>query len=159
MKEVADSNKNISYVVADITDSDDVAKVVKIVGTDFNGQLDILVNNAGWAPVTPLKELTMADYDRAFALDVRAIGISNFDNEPEIFEDIMENAEIQPQALQIEMHPFAQRLETRTLAEENDIQVEAWYPLGHADPELLENEVLVEIAENHNKTVPQTILR
>ncbi|HEL2071998.1 TPA: aldo/keto reductase [Streptococcus suis] len=90
---------------------------------------------------------------------VRAIGISNFDNEPEIFEDIMENAEIQPQALQIEMHPFAQRLETRTLAEENDIQVEAWYPLGHADPELLENEVLVEIAENHNKTVPQTILR
>lgn len=57
------------------------------------------------------------------------------------------------------MHPFAQRLETRTLAEENDIQVEAWYPLEHADPELLENEVLVEIAENHNKTVPQTILR
>lgn len=37
--------------------------------------------------------------------------------------------------------------------------MEAWYPLGHADPELLENEVLVEFAENHNKTVPQTILR
>lgn len=89
---MADSNKNISYVVADITNSDDVAKIVKIVETDFNGQLDILVNNAGWAPVTLLKELPMADYDRAFALDVRAIGISNFDNEPEIFEDIMENA-------------------------------------------------------------------
>lgn len=73
LKEVADSNKNISYVVADITNSDDVAKIVKIVETDFNGQLDILVNNAGWAPVTPLKELTLADYDRAFALDVRAL--------------------------------------------------------------------------------------
>ena len=96
LKEVADSNKNISYVVADITNSDDVAKIVKIVEADFNGQLDILVNNAGWVPVTLLKELRMADYDRAFALDVRAIGISNFDNEPEIFEDIMENAEIQP---------------------------------------------------------------
>ena len=123
LKEVADSNKNISYVVADITNSDDVAKIVKIVEADFNGQLDILVNNAGWAPVTLLKELRMVDYDRAFALDVRAIGINNFDNEPEIFEDIMENAEIQPQALEIKMHPFAQRLEIRTLAEENDIQV------------------------------------
>mgnify|MGYP001774770342 CR=1 FL=1 len=73
LKEVADSNKNISYVVADITNSDDVAKIVKTVETDFNGQLDILVNNAGWAPVTPLKELTLADYDRAFALDVQAL--------------------------------------------------------------------------------------
>lgn len=73
LKEVADSNKNISYVVADITNSDDVAKIVKTVETDFNGQLDILVNNAGWAPVTLLKELTLADYDRAFALDVRAL--------------------------------------------------------------------------------------
>ncbi|MCQ9215922.1 SDR family NAD(P)-dependent oxidoreductase [Streptococcus gallolyticus] len=73
LKEVADNNKNISYVVADITNSDDVAKIVKTVETDFNGQLDILVNNAGWAPVTPLKELTLADYDRAFALDVRAL--------------------------------------------------------------------------------------
>ncbi len=73
LKEVADSNKNISYVVADITNSDDVAKIDKTVETDFNVQLDILVNNAGWAPVTPLKELTLADYDRAFALDVRAL--------------------------------------------------------------------------------------
>ena len=32
-----------------------------------------MVNNVGWAPVTPLKELTLADYDRAFALDVRAL--------------------------------------------------------------------------------------
>lgn len=73
LKEVADSNKNISYVVADITNSDDVTKIAKTIETDFAGQLDILVNNAGWAPVTPLKELTLADYDRAFALDVRAL--------------------------------------------------------------------------------------
>lgn len=36
LKEVADSNKNISYVVADITNSDDVAKIVKTVETDFS---------------------------------------------------------------------------------------------------------------------------
>ena len=73
LKEVADANANISYVVADITNSDDVAKIAQTIETDFNGQLDILVNNAGWAPVAPLKELTLADYDRAFALDVRAL--------------------------------------------------------------------------------------
>lgn len=59
--------------MADITNSDDITKIAKTIETDFAGQLDILVNNAGWVPVTPLKELTLADYDRAFALDVRAL--------------------------------------------------------------------------------------
>lgn len=59
--------------MADITNSDDITKIAKTIETDFAGQLDILVNNAGWAPVTPLKELTLADHDRAFALDVRAL--------------------------------------------------------------------------------------
>lgn len=70
---MAYTNKDISYVVADITNSDDITKIAKTIETDFAGQLDILVNNVGWAPVTPLKELTLADYDRAFALDVRAL--------------------------------------------------------------------------------------
>ncbi|MEX2804470.1 SDR family NAD(P)-dependent oxidoreductase [Streptococcus sp. H31] len=71
LQEAAAANANISYVVADITRSDDVAKIAGTI--DFGGQLDILVNNAGWAPVTPLKELILDDYDRAFALDVRAL--------------------------------------------------------------------------------------
>ncbi|MGM9885143.1 SDR family NAD(P)-dependent oxidoreductase, partial [Streptococcus hyointestinalis] len=73
LKEVSEANEAISYVVADITNSADVTKIAETIRSDFNGQLDILVNNAGWAPVTPLKELTMSDYDRAFALDVRAL--------------------------------------------------------------------------------------
>lgn len=90
---------------------------------------------------------------------IRAIGISNFDNEPDAFQAIMDNATIRPQALQIEMHPLAQRQETRALAARYGIQVEAWYPLGHADANLMENPTLVEIAQAHNKTVPQVILR
>ncbi len=90
---------------------------------------------------------------------VRAIGISNFDNEPEAFQEIMDNATIKPQALQIEMHPFAQRTQTRELAEKYNLQIEAWYPLGHGDTALLENENLVYIGEAHDKTVAQVILR
>ena len=44
---------------------------------------------------------------------VRALGISNFDNWPEAFSSIVDEMEIKPQILQIECHPFAQRLETR----------------------------------------------
>ena len=75
------------------------------------------------------------------------------------FNDIMEEAEIKPQIMQIECHPFAQRLETRALAEQYDMQVECWYPIGHADPELLQNEVLTAIANAHGKSVVQVILR
>lgn len=90
---------------------------------------------------------------------VRAMGISNFDNWPEAFNDIMENSEIKPQMLQIECHPFAQRQETRELARQYDLQIECWYPLGHADQRLLNNEVLSEIADAHGKSVVQIILR
>ena len=90
---------------------------------------------------------------------VRALGISNFDNWPEAFSAIVDEMEIKPQILQIECHPFAQRLETRELAAKYDIQVECWYPLGHADDRLLNNDVLSAIARAHGKSVVQIILR
>lgn len=90
---------------------------------------------------------------------VRALGISNFDNWPEAFETIIESSEIKPQILQIECHPFAQRLETRELAGQYDIQIECWYPLGHADDRLLNDDVLSQIAADNNKSVVQVILR
>ncbi|MBQ9264251.1 MAG: aldo/keto reductase [Clostridia bacterium] len=90
---------------------------------------------------------------------VRALGISNFDNWMDAFNAIVDDMEIKPQIMQIEGHPFAQRLETRTLAEKYGIQVECWYPLGHADDRLLSNDVLSAIAEAHNKSVVQIILR
>lgn len=90
---------------------------------------------------------------------IRTLGISNFDNDMDAFNRIMEESEIRPQIMQIECHPFAQRQETRALAEQYDIQVECWYTLGHADPDLLQNDVLTTIAEVHNKSVVQVILR
>ena len=90
---------------------------------------------------------------------VRALSISNFDNWMDAFNAIVDDMEIKPQIMQIEGHPFAQRLETRALADKYGIQVECWYPLGHADDRLLSNDVLSAIAEAHNKSVVQIILR
>ena len=90
---------------------------------------------------------------------VRALGISNFDNWPEAFHAIVDDMEIKPAILQIECHPFAQRKETRALAAQYGMQIECWYPLGHADERLLKNPVLTEIAAAHGKSVVQVILR
>lgn len=40
------------------------------------GGLDILVNNAGIAPMAPLEELTLADFDRTMAINVRAVFVA-----------------------------------------------------------------------------------
>lgn len=40
---------------------------------------------------------------------VRALGISNFDANDEVFNEIMEKSTIKPAVLQIECHPYAQR--------------------------------------------------
>lgn len=90
---------------------------------------------------------------------VRTIGISNFDNWMDAFNQVLDEAEILPQIMQIECHPFAQRLETRALADQYGMQVECWYPLGHADDRLLNDEVLSSIAKAHDKSVVQVILR
>ena len=63
---------------------------------------------------------------------VRAIGISNFDANDEVFNEIMEKSTIKPAVLQIECHPYAQRVEMRKKAAKYGIQVECWYPLGGA---------------------------
>ena len=73
LQEVAKENANISCVAADLTKSEGVTKVIDTVNEKFGGQLDILVNNAGWCPVQSIKEVTLADYDTAFSLDVRSL--------------------------------------------------------------------------------------
>ena len=99
------------------------------------------------------------DMERAYREGkIRALGISNFDNRMDAFNAIMEQ-EIKPQIMQIECHPFAQRQETRELAEQYNIQVECWYPLGHGDQRLLNAETLEAIAAAHDKSVVQIIIR
>ena len=73
LKEVCKLNpEKITYVAGDITQTENIKKLVEYVKNKF-GKLDILVNNAGWCPVQPLKEIKIEDYDKAFNLDVRTL--------------------------------------------------------------------------------------
>lgn len=60
-------------MVGDLTQEETIQKIFALVDEQMQGQLDILVNNAGWCPVQPITERTIADHDRAFSLDVRAL--------------------------------------------------------------------------------------
>lgn len=92
---------------------------------------------------------------------VRALGISNFDASDEVWDEIMSAATIKPAVLQIECHPYAQRVEIRKKAAKEGIQVECWFPLGGtmSNGALFKDPVIQKIAEAHGKTPAQIILR
>lgn len=102
------------------------------------------------------------DMEKAVAAGkVRALGISNFDANDEVFNRIMEAATIKPAVLQMECHPYAQRLAVCEKAKTHNIQVECWFPLGGAmsNGALLKDPTIMEIAKAHGKTAAQVILR
>jgi NAD(P)-dependent dehydrogenase (short-subunit alcohol dehydrogenase family) len=72
LQETARGSDRISYHVADLDQDDDIDRVLDAIRARF-GQLDVLVNNAGWAPVTPISDATMSEYDRVFGINVRAL--------------------------------------------------------------------------------------
>lgn len=86
---------------------------------------------------------------------VKAIGVSNF--QVHHLENLMKDAEIKPMINQIEFHPRLTQGKVREFCKQNDIQVEAWSPLMVG--KLFDNEILKEIAHNHNKSIAQIILR
>ncbi|MCP6681764.1 aldo/keto reductase [Bacillus nakamurai] len=86
---------------------------------------------------------------------IRAIGVSNF--QVHHLEELLKDAEIKPMVNQIEFHPRLTQKEVRDFCKAQGIQVEAWSPLMQG--QLLDNDVLSQIAKKHNKSVAQVILR
>lgn len=86
---------------------------------------------------------------------VKAIGVSNF--QIHHLEDLMKDAEIKPVINQVEYHPRLTQKELQAFCQKHDIQLEAWSPLMQG--QLLDNDVLQQIAHQYGKTVTQVILR
>ncbi|ULT59845.1 aldo/keto reductase [Neobacillus drentensis] len=86
---------------------------------------------------------------------VRAIGVSNFNIHH--LEDLMSVAEIKPMVNQVELHPLHSQPELRGYCKQQQIQIEAWAPLGQG--RLLDHPGLQEIASAHHKSIAQVILR
>lgn len=88
---------------------------------------------------------------------IKAIGVSNFDSARLV--DLILNNEIVPAVNQVELHPFIQQEEAKAVMEEYGVKVESWGPLAEGKHGILENEMLKEIADKHQKTIAQVILR
>lgn len=86
---------------------------------------------------------------------VRAIGVSNF--QIHHLEDLFTDAEIKPAVNQVEYHPRLTQKPLHEFCKAQGIQLEAWAPLMVG--KLFDNEVLKEIADKHNKSIAQVILR
>ncbi|WP_153812619.1 aldo/keto reductase [Streptomyces sp. SUK 48] len=87
---------------------------------------------------------------------VRAIGVSNF--LPEHLRRLAEETSVVPAVNQIELHPHLQQHAAREYHTEHGIRTEAWSPLGQGKG-LLEVPAIVAIAQKHNRTPAQVVLR
>ena len=88
---------------------------------------------------------------------VRAIGLSNFPEE--LIREVLEIAEIKPQIVQVEAHPYYPQNELKKLLSETGMGMMAWYPLGHGDKNLVNEPVFTKLAEKYGKSNVQIILR
>jgi 2,5-diketo-D-gluconate reductase A len=88
---------------------------------------------------------------------VRAIGVSNF--HPDRVMDLIVHNQVVPAVNQIETHPFHQQIETQQFLQEHTVQIESWGPFAEGRNNIFQNEVLRTIADKHQKTVAQIILR
>ena len=85
----------------------------------------------------------------------RTIGVSNF--RVEDLERLEVETGTRPTVNQIELHPSLQQAELRACHADHKIATEAWSPLAQGD--LLDDETIVRIADRHERTPAQTILR
>ncbi len=95
--------------------------------------------------------------DAVKAGKVRSIGLSNFESSR--LEEVLEIAKIKPSVLQVECHPYYQQNALKKRVEKYGTVLEAWYPIGHGDKNLINEPLFTELAKKYNKTNVQIILR
>ena len=98
---------------------------------------------------------------------VKHIGVSNF-SEKKLNHLMNETTDV-PELNQVELHPFLQQPQLLDFCQTNDIRLTAFSPLGSGDraqqmkaenePSLLENETIKKIAEKHNASPAQVIIK
>lgn len=88
---------------------------------------------------------------------IRSIGVSNMT--PKIWQHFVPQFETMPAINQVEFNPYFQQKELRKILEANNVKLEAWAPLGQGNAKLLNEQVIVKLAEKYQKNAGQIILR
>lgn len=87
---------------------------------------------------------------------IKAIGVSNFKQVH--LDKLLGNCKVVPAVNQIELHPNLNQKDMRDYCREHDIYVESWSPIKRGG-DVLKDEVVQGIADNHDKTAAQVVIR
>lgn len=88
---------------------------------------------------------------------IKAIGLSNFPVEK--IQEILAVCEIKPAIMQVECHPYYPAEKVKQFCDENGIALQSWFPLGHGSKDLLNDPVIVALANQYQKSTAQIVLR
>lgn len=88
---------------------------------------------------------------------VKSLGLSNFTMEQ--IKEVLEETEIKPAVVQVEAHPYYPQTALKEYLKNMGTRIMAWYPLGHGDKALLDENVFTELAGKYGKSTAQIILR
>lgn len=115
----------------------------------------MLLHHPGTGDVEAYKALEQAVRDGK----IRSIGLSNWYIDE--LEEFLPQVSITPAVVQNEIHPYYQEKEVVPYIQDLGIVVEGWFPFGGRGhtAELFRDEVIAAIAEAHNVTPAQVILR
>ena len=130
-----------------------IDEALEKLGVDY---IDLmLLHHPGTNDVEAYKAMEQAVADGK----IRSIGLSNWYIEE--LEEFLPQITITPALVQNEIHPYYQEGEVVPYIHSLGIVVQGWYPLGGRGytAELLGNETINAIAQSHNVSAAQVILR
>lgn len=87
---------------------------------------------------------------------IKAIGVCNFKQHH--LEKLMSETHVVPMVNQIEVHPYLNQQDVQDFCDRYDIKVTAWMPLMR-NRGLLDDPVIIKLAEKYEKTPAQIVLR
>ena len=88
---------------------------------------------------------------------LKSIGVDNMT--PKFWNTFVPRFSTIPAVNMVECNPFCQQKELRKLMEQQNVRLEAYFPLGHGNADLLKNPIIMALAEKYHKNAGQIILR
>ena len=88
---------------------------------------------------------------------IHSIGVSNMT--PKLWNKWISDFDSLPSVNQVEFNPYFQQNELKEILKPLNVKIQAWGPLGSGNADLLNNPIILEIAEKYGKNAGQVILR
>ena len=88
---------------------------------------------------------------------VLSVGVSNMTQK--LWNKWVPDFDSIPSVNQVEFNPYIQQKELKEILNPLDVKIQAWGPLGRGNADLLNNPIILELAEKYGKNAGQIILR